>query len=149
MTEEIKEELSKSEYEKLGEMLLELIGACPHVPKGAKIKYQSKDVGKCVYIFTAGGGIKSRNVLGEFTAELSIQIAYQSFPQDNEQMVNAQSVVDDITGWLEDIENLPKLVGNRTITKITASGSFPDVEEVEGDRATVFASNVVVEYESV
>lgn len=147
MSEEIKERLSKTEYDRIGDMLLELFGDCPYIPKDAKIKYNSKDVGKCVYIITAGGNIKSRNVLGGFTAELTIQVAYQSFPQGNGQMINAQAVVDNITRWLEDIQNLPKLTENRTITKITAGGSFPDVEEVEGDKATVFAANVVMEYE--
>lgn len=148
MPEEIKERLSKTEYDKVGEMLMELIAECPYIPEDTKIKYQSKDVGKCVYIITAGGGIKNRNVLGGFTAELNIQIAYQGFPKSNAQMINAQAVVDNITGWLEDIQNLPKLTGNRVITKITASGSFADVEEVEGDKSTVFASNVIMEYEA-
>lgn len=147
MSEEIKERLSKTEYDRIGDMLLELFADCPYIPDGAKIKYNSKDVGKCVYIITAGGNIKSRNVLGGFTAELTIQVAYQSFPQGNGQMINAQAVVDNICNWLEDIQSLPQLTGNRTITKITASGSFPDVEEVEGDKATVFAANVVMEYE--
>ena len=148
MPEEIKERLPKTEYDKVGEMLLELIAECPYIPEGAKIKYNSKDVGLCVYIITAGGSIKSRNVLGGFTAELTIQVAYQSFPQNNRQMIDAQAVVDNIIGWLEDIHNLPRLTKNRTITKITAGSSFPDVEEVEGDKSTVFAANVVIEYES-
>lgn len=147
MSEEIKERLSKTEYDKVGEMLLELIAECPYIPKDAKIKYNALEVGKCVSISTAGGNIKKRNVLGGFTAELIIRIMYQSFPQGNGQMINAQAVVDNITGWLEDIQNLPRLTGNRTITKITAGGSFPDVEEVEGDKSTVFAANVVMEYE--
>ncbi|NBH15360.1 hypothetical protein D3Z36_14525 [Lachnospiraceae bacterium] len=146
MSEEIKERLSKTEYDRIGDMLLELFGDCPYIPKDAKIKYNSKDVGKCVYIMTGAGGIKNRDIIGGFTAELPIQVAYQSFPQGNGQMINAQDVVDNITEWLEDIENLPKLTGNRAITKITAGGSFPDVEEVEGDKATVFAANVVMEY---
>lgn len=146
MSEEIKERLSKTEYDKVGEMLLELIAECPYIPNDVKVKYNSKDVGKCVYIITAGGNIKSRNVLGGFTAELTIQIAYQSFPQGNGQMINAQAVVDNITGWLEDVENLPSLTENRKVTKITASGSFPDVEEVEGDKSTVYASNIIMEY---
>lgn len=146
MPKEIKERLSKTEYDKVGKMLLELIEECPFIPKDANVKYNSKDVGKCVYIITAGGSIKKRNVLGGFTAELTIQIAYQSFPQGNGQMINAQAVVDNITSWLEDVENLPTLTKNRKVTKITASGSFPGVEEVEGDRATVYAANVTMEY---
>ena len=145
MAEEIKERLSKTEYDRIGDMLLELFGDCPYIPKDAKIKYNSKDVGKCVYIITAGGIIKNRDIIGSFTAELTIQVAYQSFPQGNGQMINAQAVVDNITGWLEDV-SLPKLTGNRKITKITAAPSFATVEEVSNDKATVYASNVVVEY---
>lgn len=146
MSEEIKERLSKTEYDRIGDMLLELFGDCPYIPKDAKIKYNSKDVGKCVYIITAGGIIKNRDIIGGFAAELTIQVAYQSFPQGNGQMINAQAVVDNITGWLEDIENLPKLTNNRTITKMTAAPSFATVEEVENDKATVYVSNVVMEY---
>lgn len=147
MPEEIKERLSKTEYDKVGEMLLELIAECPFIPDGAKIKYNALEVGKCVSISTSGGSIKKRNVLGGFTAELAIQILYQSFPTTNSQMVNAQAVVDNITGWMEDIQNLPRMTGNRIITKITAGGSFSDVIEVEGDKSTVYAANVVMEYE--
>lgn len=147
MPEEIKERLSKTEYDKVGEMLLELIAECPYIPKDAKIKYNSLEVGKCVSISTAGGNIKKRNVLGGFTAELVIRIMYQSFPKTNAQMINAQAVVDDIAGWLEDIQNLPSMTGNRTITKITTGGSFSDVIEVEGDKSTVYAADAVMEYE--
>lgn len=147
MPEEIKERLSKTEYDKVGEMLLELIAECPYIPKDAKIRYNALEVGKCVSISTAGGSIKKRNVLGGFTAELVIRIMYQSFPKTNAQMINAQAVVDDIAGWLEDIQNLPSMTGNRTITKITTSGSFSDVIEVEGDKSTVYATDAVMEYE--
>ena len=142
MPEEIKERLSKTEYDKVGEMLLELIAECPYIPKDAKIKYNALEVGKCVSISTARGNIKKRNVLGGFTAELVIRIMYQSFPKTNAQMINAQAVVDDIAGWLEDIQNLPSMTGNRTITKITTSGSFS-----EGDKSTVYAADAVMEYE--
>lgn len=147
MLEENKERLSKTEYDKIGDMLLELMGDCPYIPKDAKIKYNSKDVGKCVCIFTTGGNIKSKNVLGGFTAELTMQIAYKSSPQGNGAMIDAQDVLEKITGWLEDIENLPRLTNNRTIIKITAGASFPAVEDVEGDNSTVYVSNVVMEYE--
>ena len=38
MPEEIKERLSKTEYDKVGEMLLELIAECPYIPEDAKVK---------------------------------------------------------------------------------------------------------------
>lgn len=148
MSEETKEYLSKTEYEEAGEMLLELIAECPYTPKDAKIKYQSKDVGKCIYLFTTAGEVKKRNVLGGFTAELKAQVAYQNFPQGNEQMLDAQLTVDKITGWMEECKTLPGLTDNRIITKITASESFPAVEEVGGDKTTVFTADVVMEYEA-
>ena len=89
---------------------------------------------------------KKWDIAGGFTADLNIQLAYQSFPTGNGQMINAQFVLDNIAGWLEDVENLPKLTGNRKITKFTTSDSFSAVEEVEGDKATVYVSNVVMEY---
>ena len=147
MLEENKERLSKTEYDKIGDMLLELMGDCPYIPKDAKIKYNSKDVGKCVCIFTTGGNIKSKNVLGGFTAELTMQIAYKSSPQGNGAMIDAQDVLEKITGWLEDFKNMPRLTNDRTVTKITAGASFPAVEDVEGDNSTVYVSNVVMEYE--
>ena len=76
-----------------------------------------------------------------------MRIMYQSFPKTNAQMINAQAVVDDIAGWLEDIQNLPSMTGNRTITKITTGGSFSDVIEVEGDKSTVYAADAAMEYE--
>lgn len=146
MKEEIKERLSKTEYDKVGEMLLELIAECPFIPKDAKVKYNSLEVGKCVSISTAGGSIKKKNVLGGFTAELTVQVLYQSFPTTNSQMINSQSVVDNITSWMEDVENLPYLSKNRKVTKITASPSFSDVIEVGGDKSTVYVSNLTLEY---
>lgn len=146
MPEEIKERLSKTEYDKVGEMLLELIAECPFIPKDAKIKYNALEVGKCVSISTAGGSIKKRNVLGGFTAELAVQVLYQSFPTTNSQMINSQSVVDNITSWMEDVENLPSLSKNRKVTKIIANPSFPDVIEVGEDKSTVYVSNLTLEY---
>lgn len=146
MSEEIKERLSKTEYDRIGDMLLELFADCPHIPKDAKIKYNALEVGKCVCIATAGGVIKKRDIIGGFTAELSLRILYQSFPTGNGDMIKAQAVVDNITSWLEDIENFPKLTGNRKITKITAEPSFSTVEQVENDKATVYVSNVTMEY---
>lgn len=152
MLKEREERLSKTEYDKIGDMLLELMGDCPYIPKDSKgqkikIKYNSKDVGKCVCIFTTGGNIKSKNVLGGFTAELTMQIAYKSSPQGNGAMIDAQNVLEKITGWLRDFENFPRLTGGRKITDITTGASFPTIDDVEGDNATVYASNVVMEYE--
>ncbi|MDE5966526.1 MAG: hypothetical protein K2G89_06810, partial [Lachnospiraceae bacterium] len=99
MLEENKERLSRAEYDKIGDMLLELMNDCPYVPKDSKgqkikIKYNAKDVGTCVCIFTTGGNIKSKNVLGGFTAELTMQIAYKSSPQGNGAMIDAQNVLE-------------------------------------------------------
>ena len=146
MSEEIKEPISKAEQKRLGDMFLELRAQCPHVPKDANIKYNAKDVGKCVYILTAGDSVRKYDITGGFTSKLKIQVAYQSFPTGNGQIINAQDVSDSITMWLEDVENLPVLKGGRKVTNFTAYDSFSSVEEVEGDKATVFAANADMEY---
>lgn len=154
MSEEIKELLSKAEYDKVGEILLELIAACPHTPEDLKgkaggIQYQSMSTGKCIGIITLPGAkYVKKNVLGGFTAQINFQVAYKSQPTSNEHRINAQAVVDNIMGWFEDIKSLPKLSGGRTITKITASSSFPSADDVEKDKSVVFAANAVMEYES-
>lgn len=149
MAEEIKERLSKTEYDKVGEMLLELIAECPYIPadlQGApNIFYQSMGTGKCIGILTLPGAkYVKKNVLGGFTAQVGFRVAYKSSPKNNLQTINAQSVVDDIMGWLEDTDNLPNLSNGRTITKITASNSFLD--DVGDDKSTVFSADAVMEY---
>lgn len=153
MPEEIKERLSKTEYDKVGEMLLELIAECPYIPadlkgKAGGIQYQSMGTEKCIGILTLPGAkYVKRYVSGSFVAQISFQIAYKSSPTSNKQRIDAQAVVDNIMDWLEDIENLPSLSGGRTITSITASSSFATVDEVSGDKATVFVAIAEMRYE--
>lgn len=149
--EEIRDGLSRNEYDKVGEMLLELINACPYTPPDLQggIKYQAMSTERCIGVITlTGAKYVSRNVLGGFTAQVNFQIAYKSFPTTNQQNINAQGVVDNIMSWLEDLKNLPKLSGGRTITKITASSSFASVDEANQDESTVYVANAVMEYES-
>ena len=65
MPEEIKERLSKTEYDKVGEMLLELINDCPYTPSDLKgkaggILYDEIGDGKGVFILTDGGRRKKK-----------------------------------------------------------------------------------------
>ena len=153
MSEEIKEQLTKQEYDKVGEMLLELIKACPEVPKDLKDKeegilYQSMSTGRCLGIITLPGAkYVKKNVLGGFTAQAGFRVAYKSLPTTNQQRIDAQNTVDQIMGWLEDVKGLPGLTGNRTVTKITASSSFASKDEVGDDKSVVFVADAVMEYE--
>lgn len=152
MSKEIKDRLSKEEYGKVGEMLLELIKACPQTPadlkdKAGGIQYQSRGVDRCISILTLPGAkYVNFDITGGFTAQINFQIAYKSFPKTNQQRIDAQTVVDNIMDWLENVESLPKLSGGRTITKITASSSFASVDDVGDDTSTVFAADAVMEY---
>ena len=153
MPEEIKERLSKTEYDKVGEMLLELIAECPYIPADLKgktggIQYQSMGTDKCIGMLTLPGAkYVKKYVSGSFVAQVSFQIAYKSSPTNNKGRIDAQAVVDNIMDWLEDIEKLPSLSGGRKITKITASSSFATVDEVSGDKQTVFVANAEMRYE--
>lgn len=152
MSEEVKEQLSKQEYDKVGEMLLELIKACPKVPEDLKYKeeailYQSMGTGRCLGIITLPGAkYVGHDITGGFTAKVNLQIAYKCMPKSNNQRIDAQNVVDQIMGWLEDVQNLPQLTDGRKITAITASSSFATVDEVNNDKSTIFVSDAVMEY---
>ena len=153
MSEEVKEQLSKQEYDKVGEMLLELIKVCPEVPQDLKDKeegilYQSMSTERCLGIITMPGAkYVKKNVQGGFTAQVNLQIAYKSSPKTNDQRINAQNTVDQIMGWLEDVKGLPSLTGGRTVIKIMAESSFASKDEVGNDKSVVFVANAVMEYE--
>lgn len=151
MSEEVKERLSKEEYEKVGEMLIELIAACPHTPqdlvtKSGGIKYPDLSAERCIGIipFPVNKYI-SYDITGGFTAQFGFAVAYKSFPTGNSQNVTAQAVVDNIMGWLENVEDLPKLSGGRIITKITASNSAV-MENTGDDKSVTYAAEAVMQY---
>lgn len=146
MLEENKERLSKTEYDKIGDMLLELMGDCPYIPKDAKIKYNALEVGKCVAIIAVGDGTKKPDVTGGYSAKLTLRIWYQSFASTNGEMIDAQAVVENIVNWLDGIKKFPKLANDWMITKITAGVGLPEIVEAK-DKTIVYGSNVVMEYE--
>lgn len=141
--------LSKSEYESVGEMLLNLIAICPFIPEGLTPQYQSIETDESIGIFTLPGSkYLKKNVMGGFTARVNFRVAYKSFPTGNGERIKSQSVVDKIMGWLEKVNELPKLSGERTITKITASDSVPYTDDTGSDKSTIFAADAVMEYEA-
>lgn len=151
MSEETKERLSKTEYEKVGEMLLELIAECPFVPEellqNGRILYDDTDSEAGIFILTDGGRIKKKYVSGTFIAAINIRIIFQGFPTTNIQRINAQNTVDGIKEWFDNIKTPPKLTGGRTITKFEASGSYPAREDAEENKSVAFMADVAMEYQ--
>ena len=141
--------LSKTEYDTVGEMLLNLIAQCPHIPEGLTPQYQNIKADESIGIYTLPGAkYLKKNVMGGFTAQVKFQVAYKSFPTGNGERINSQSVVDKIMEWLEKVNELPTLSGNRVITKITASNSVAYTDSTGEDRSTTFAADAVMEYEA-
>lgn len=148
MLSEEKEPLSKQEYDKIGNLLLDLVKGCPSIPEKVPVQYQSIDTVESIGIYTLPGAkYLKRNVIGGFTAQIKFQIAYRSFPTSNNQRINSQAKVDTIMNWLEEYGKMQKLSGGRTITKITASNSLPYKDNAGGDKSTIFAADAVMEYE--
>lgn len=152
MPEEIKERLSKTEYDKVGEMLLELIAECPYTPSDLKgkaggILYDEIGDSKGVFILTDGGIRKKKYVSGTIIAVLNMRISYQSAPKTNPQRINAQEVANNIVDWLCDLENLPDLTNDRKIIKFDASPISAFRYESTKDGYIAYTSNVVMECE--
>lgn len=148
MSEEKYERLSLSEYELIGRALFELLADCPELPEGVPLKYQVKEKGESVSLIIFDSRRTKQNVLGGFTAQVSFQIAYKSFPTTNGQRINAQAVVDRIMKWLEEVRNYPLLTEERTITKISVLNFVSDMDSADDDGNVVFAANAVMEYEA-
>ena len=152
MPEEIKERLSKTEYDKVGEMLLELIAECPYVPEAVKnmqssILYDEIGSGKGIFILTDGGRRKKKYVSGTIIAELNMRISYQSAIKTNAQRINAQETANNIVDWLCDLENLPQLTKGRKITKFEASPISAVRYDATKDGYIAYTSNVIMECE--
>lgn len=141
--------LSKAEYNTIGEMLLNLIAKCPYIPEGMVPQYQSITTDPSIGLFTQSGAkYLKKNVMGGFTAQVKFQVAYKSFPTGNEGRINSQAVIDRIMEWLENVDELPALSGNRVITKITASNSVAYTDTTGEDKSITFAADAVMEYEA-
>lgn len=141
--------LSKSEYDSVGEMILNLIAMCPFIPEGLTPQYQSIKTDESISVFTLPGAkYLKKNVMGGFTAQVNFQVAYKSFPTGNGERIKSQSVVDNIMSWLEKVKQLPTLSGGRTITKIIASNSVPYTDATGDDKSITFAADAVMEYEA-
>lgn len=148
MSEQV-ELLSKTEYNTIGEMLLNLIAKCPFIPEGLTLQYQSIKTDESIAVFTLPGAkYLKKNVIGGFTAQIKFQVAYKSFPTGNGARIKSQSVVDNIMDWLEKVDELPELSGGRTITKITASNSVAYTDAQGDDKSITFAADAVMEYEA-
>lgn len=141
--------LSKTEYNTIGEMLLNLIAQCPYIPEGLTLQYQNIKTDESIGVFTLPGAkYLKKNVMGGFTAQVNFQVAYKSFPSNNGARIKSQSVVDNIMDWLEKVDELPKLSGGRTITRITASNSVAYTDATGEDKSIIFAADAVMEYEA-
>ena len=141
------EALSINEYKTVGDMLLNVIAQCPHIPKGLVPQINSRATEKSVGIFSLGGSkYVEKYIDGGFKGQIQFEVSYKSFPTSNGQRINAQAVVDDIMSWLENLEELPSLSDDRKITEITATNSSPFVDEVGEDKSTVFAAFGAMEY---
>lgn len=146
MSEQV-ELLSKTEYNTIGEMLLNLIAKCPFIPEGLTLQYQSIKTDESIAVFTLPGAKYLKwDITGGFIAQINFQIAYKSFPTGNGARIKSQSVVDNIMNWLEKVDELPFLSDDRKVTEIIASNSVAYTDDKGDDKSITFAADAVMKY---
>lgn len=145
------EPLSATECDTLGKAMWELIKQYPRQDNDPDVtaQYDELDTGVSLAVLVLGGRYKKKYVNGSFVGEATFRVAYKSNPKTSPQRINSQAFVGRIMRWLEHTEDLPKLTDNRTITKITASGTgeLPYKDDTGQDKSTVYAADAVMEYE--
>lgn len=133
------------EYETVGMALLVLLNDCPWIPAGVKLCYNQAIDTECIVLRTMGGSY-TPDVLGGYSARLTFQLGYKSFPNSNAQSIKAQQTADNIMRWLRDSEK-PALTDGRTIEKLEISDCLPIIGVSEQDKAITYVANGVLRYE--
>lgn len=146
----ITEKLSATECETLGKAMWEVVKQYPRQDNDPDVtaQYDELDTGVSLAVLVLGGRYKEKFISGGFIGEATFRVAYKSNPKTSPQRINSQAFVGRIIQWLEHTEELPKLTDNRTITKITASGTgeLPYKDDTGQDKSTVYAADAVMEY---
>lgn len=115
--------ISNKEYKAVSKALFELLDGCEVLPEGVPLKYQSIGAEKSVALFTLPGAkYLKKHIDGSFAAQLAFQILYKAKAQGNGQMMESQTVLDDISDWLEEAA-VPGLTDNRRILEITVNST--------------------------
>lgn len=140
------EPLSATEYDIIEKALWELVKQYPKEPDGPDVPIQYGELGAGVSasVSANGGRYKKKYLSGGFTAEVNFSVMYKSNPKNSPQRINSQAFVGRIMQWLENTKDLPLLTDGRTITKITASGTYDG--GTTQDKSTVYAADAVMEY---
>lgn len=143
------EQFSTTEFETVGKALWELVKQYPRDEDDPIPQYDALGSDTSLAVLTlSGGGYKSRNVQGGFTATMNFRVAYKSMPSSSPQRIDSQAFVGKIMNWLENVKELPRLTDNRVITKITASNVIPYMDETGNDNSVVYAADATMEYEA-
>ena len=142
------EPLSATEYDIIEKALWELVKQYPSYGENGNPdiipQYGELETGVSLAVFANGGRYKKKYVSGGFVAEVNFSVMYKSFPTKSPQRINSQAFVGRIMQWLENTKDLPLLTGGRTITKITASGTYEG--GTTQDKSTIYAADAVMEY---
>lgn len=140
------EPLSATEYDIIEKALWELVKQYPkeQIDPDVTAQYGELGTGVSLAVFVNGGRYKKRYLSGGFVAEVNFSVMYKGNPQTSPQRINSQAFVGRIMRWLENTKDLPLLTDGRTITKITASGTYDG--GTTQDKSTIYAADAVMEY---
>ena len=140
--------LSSKEYDAIGVGLLEKISEYAGLPKDIKIDYQSVDgINHIGFLTMPGGKYTSEFVTGGFEAQLPFRILYKIAATGNQQLLNAEEMVNGLSDYLEENPNI-NLTDGREIIKILMD-STTYRSQADEDGSVVFVRNGTVKYEKL
>lgn len=140
------EPLSGSEYRIIGKAMLERIQAYDGLPAGVALDYQAiNGVNHIGFITTPGGKYLKRDIYGGFEAQLPFQVAYMLAGTGNKEMLDAETLLDGLTEFLE-AKPWFSLTGGRDVTGVDFDSTTYRSRAAD-DGSLVFVRNGRVRYE--
>jgi len=133
------------EYATVGTALLAMLDDCPYLPTGIRLLYNNSLNEECVVLRTMGGTYMP-DVIGGYSARMTFQIGYKSYPNSNMQSLKAQETADNIMKWLKNTAK-PLLTDGREITRLEISDCVPIMSNAGNDKSVSYVANGVLHYE--
>lgn len=141
--------LQITEQQAIAKSLLNWLNEYEFLPE--RIQYQYLPKGKRgISLESTNGAIKIyEDVTGGYTGQFPFAILYKVMPDDSEDKISAESLLEDIGLWMEskNVDEYPNIGDNREIT-LMSRNTIPTIFQVDEDGSIIYQAIYNLEYKA-